>query len=881
MPLLPRVRSLWNTIAHKERLDRELDEELRAVLDTLAERYQREGMDPAAARRAAARDLGGVEGVRDDVREARIGAGLDALLLDLRYAWRGLRKAPGFTAVIVVTLALGIGANTAIFSVVHAMLLKPLPYRDADRLAFIWLDRTATSATISGLGYPRGPMSGPDLRNLREGTRTFEAFGGIWASGTIALTEGEPEQLRGALVTTNFFQVLGVDAALGRTFLPEDISDVDDEAILIGWDLFQRRFGGDQSIVGRRIKVNEGFSTVIGVLPKGFRLLLPPDASTPDRLQAFVPFWPNLEDGPRRNLFLRVIGRMRPGVTIEQAREDVAAMSHNLTRELGSQRAFTTVALQDDDVREIRGPLLALFAGVAILLTIACVNVASLLIARAASRTTETALRLALGASRGRLLRQSLVEGLLLSMLGAAAGVFVGYTALRALLSLLPESLSRLEASRIDPIVLTFTLGISVLWGVLLSFAQASASGVSLNLLTAGRTTAMPLRYRMRGALVAGQVALSVVLLAGAGLLLSAFIEVLHVDPGFQSERRLTFRSLVPQETFVRELLEKVTALPGVTGAGAFSHLTYDDLPNWALPYSLSSPVAADAPMADARAISPGLLEALGVQLVEGRFFTDHDNNPKSPVVIIDDKLARLLGPDRSAVGQKFFANVAGGRSLDGESRRLTVVGVVRHLRLRSLVDDQLPQLFVPWQLAQRNPMAFVVSTSGDPVALAPDVRAAVASLDRRLAIYDVRPMTDYVESARATRRFTVTLAAAFAATALLLTCVGVYGVLAYAVAHRRHEFGVRRALGADTGRVLREVMREGLGFALAGCLGGLAAAMVAGPLLHSQLYAVHPRDPVSYTVAVVLILAGAAIACWIPAWRATRVSPMDALRSE
>ena len=426
MPLLPRLRSLWSTLAHKERLDRELDEELRAAVDTLAERYHRDGLDLGAARRAAARDLGGVETVRDEVREARVGAGIDALLLDLRYAWRALRKAPGFAAVVVVTLALGIGANTAIFSVVHAMLLKPLPYRDADRLAFIWLDRTVTSATRSGLGYPRGPMSGPDLRDLRERTRTFAGFGGIWASGTIALTEGgEPEQLRGALVTTNFFQVLGVESALGRTFRPDDSAPGATQAIVIGWELFQRRFGGDPATVGRRVKVNDDFATIVGVLPRDFRLLLPPDAAVPDRLQAFAPFWPDLEGGPRRNLFLRVIGRMRPGVTIAQARDDVAAMSHAVSRELGAQRAFTTVALQDDGVRDIRGPLLALFGGVAILLMIACVNVASLLIARAASRTKETALRLALGASRGRLLRQSLVEGSLLTLLGATAGVLV------------------------------------------------------------------------------------------------------------------------------------------------------------------------------------------------------------------------------------------------------------------------------------------------------------------------------------------------------------------------------------------------------------------------------------------------------------------------
>jgi putative ABC transport system permease protein len=880
MRLLSRARSLWNTLRHKDRLDRELDDELRAAIETLAARHVANGMDPKSARRTAIRTLagpGGLEEVRDSIRDNRIGAALDALLLDVRYAARGLRQAPGFAAIVTITLALGIGANTAIFSVVHAMLLEPLPYRDADRLAFIWLDRTATSATLSGLGYPRGPMSGPDIQNLRDGTRSFSGIAGIWASGTIALVEnGEPEQLRGALVTTNFFDVLGAAPALGRAVRADDSANGAEPAILLGWDLFERRFGGDRTLIGRTIDINGNATRVVGVMPKGFRLLLPPDASTPDDLQAFAPFWPDMEKGPRRNLFLRVIARMHPGVTIEQARDDVTAMSRTLSRELGAQRAFTTVALHADDVREIRAPLLALFAGVSILLMIACVNVAGLLIARAASRTRETALRLALGATRNRLVRQSLVEGLLLTCVGGLGGILAGYVGLRALVAITPDTLSRLRVAQIDPIVLAFTAGISVVWGVVLSLAPLTHvfRADMFRSLSSARGHTSPVRYRTRAGLVAGQIALSVVLSICATLLLRAFVKVLAVDPGFRTERRLTFRTLVPRETFVRELTDRVSALPGVTGVGAFSHLPYDDLPNWGLPYSLTSPIAADAPTADARAISPGLMETLGVRLIDGRFFTVHDRDPEHPVVIVDEKFANLMWPGRRAVGQQFFTNV-------GSSRKPTVVGVVRHLRLRSLVDDLLPQMYVPWQLAQRNPMAFVVGTSGNPALLAQPVREAVAALDRRLAIYDVRPMRDYVESARGTRRFTVMLAGTFAVTALLLTCVGVYGVLAYAVAHRRHEFGVRRALGADTARVMREVLREGMACAAAGCVAGGAAALAAGRLLQGQLYGVHPRDPLAYLVAIGIILGGAVAACAIPAYRAATISPMDALRGE
>jgi putative ABC transport system permease protein len=882
MRILARLASLRNTLFRKTALDRDLDEEIRATEETLVDRHLAAGMSPLAARRAAAAALGGPGGafrVKEDVREGRIGAGLDSLLLDVRYAWRGLSTTAGLTAVMIATLALGIGANAAIFSVVRAMLIEPLPYRDSDRLVFVWLDQAA-------VGYPRGPLSGPDLRNLREGSTTCAEFGAIWATGTVALSgDGDPEQLRSAFVTANFFEVLGAESALGRTFRSEDSAPGAPPAILLGWDLFERRFGGDPSIVGRQIIVNDQPTTVVGVMPRTFRLLLPPDSSVPDHLQVWQPFWHDLERGPRGNLFLRVIGRMRPGVTVAQARADIDGIASRLTRELGRARAFTTVGLQADDVRDIRGPLLALLAGVGMLLLIACVNVASLLVARAASRARETALRLALGASRGRLLRQSLVEGLVLTMLGAAAGVLAGYVALGALLALAPETLSRIGASRMDMPVFLVTLAISVVWGLLFSLAPAIElfkPGAAASLQPRLRSTMTPVRYRTRATLVIVQIALSVVLLIGAGLLVRAFVEVQRVDLGFRSDRHLTFRVALPESRYGsteailvadRELRRRLAALPGVTAAGAISHLPYDDLPNWGLTYALVNAPADDgAAKADTRSISTGLLETLGVELLEGRLFTD-DESPKNPVVIVDEMLARRLWPGRSALGQRFLIGQA------SPDRRVSVVGVIRHLRLRSLVEDLTPQIFIPYRLWQRSPMAYVVRTDRDPSALAGDVRAAVAALDPRLPIYDVRTMDAYVEGARGIRRFTMLLAAVFAASALALTCIGVYGVLAYAVALRRHEFGVRRALGAGTAQVMGEVLREGVKFAAAGSAAGVVGAAIAAGLLQSQLYAVHPRDPFTYGASLAVLLCGAALACWIPAHRATAISPMDALR--
>ncbi len=803
------------------------------------------------------------------------------MLLDLRYAWRGIRKARGFTAVILLTLALGIGANTTIFSIVHAMLIEPLPYRDADRLAFIWL------------GYSRGPLSGPDFRDIREGTSSFSEMGGIWASGTVALTsDGDPEQLRTSFVTTNFFSLLGAEPAFGRTFRDEDGRPGAPQSILLGWDLFTRRFGGDPSIVGRQILVDDEPTMVIGVMPRAFRLLLPLDSGVPDRLQVWQPFWPEFETGPRGNQFMRVVARMRPGVTIAQARADVDGVAGRIRGEMGTARAFTTVGLQADDTREFRGPLLSLFAGVGILLMIACVNVGGLLIARAASRGKETALRLALGASRGRLLRQSLVEGLLLAALGAAAGIAAAYAGLKLLLALAPESLGRLTLSDMDATVFFYTAAITLIWGVLFSLAPLAevfrTSRRSQNLLAdgTGRLSSSAVRYRTRGALLVVQIALSVVLLAGAGLLVRAFVAVQRIDTGFRADRHLTFRLALPESRYESteaivsadgRLRERLAAIPGVTAVGAISHLPFDDLPNWGLTYAIDAAKPASGggmPRANTRAVTTGLFETLGVRLLEGRFFTDSESF-QDPVVMVDDLLAQRLWPGQSAIGQRLRIGQA------APDRAATVVGVVRHLRLRSIVEDLTPQIFVPYRLWQRSPMAYIVSTDRDPASVAADVRSAVAAIDSRLPIYDVRTMGTYVQDALAIRRFTMLLATAFAMTALVLTCIGVYGVLAYAVATRRHEFGVRRALGAGTPQVLREVFREGLGFTLIGCAIGLVAAALAGQLLQNQLYGVHPRDPLAYSAALALILAGALVACWIPGRRAIAVSPMDALRAE
>ena len=888
MPLAPRLVALLRTLFRPAALDQDLDEELRGYVDLLTERKRSAGADPVAARRDALREAGSLNAVKENVRDARVGYALDVALQDVRYTWRGLRRAPGFTVAAVVTLALGIGANTAIFSVVRAMLLAPLPFHDPSQLVFVWSD-------MSAIGYPRAPLSAPELKDLRDRTTLFSGFGSIWSTTTTLTGDGEPEQLRVGLVSTNFFSLLGVDAALGRTFAVDDESTAAPRTIVLGHALWQRRFGSDRAIVGRAIRVNGQTTTVVGVLPAGFRLLMPPDSAVPDDLQAFTLLNPQaLMRGPRGQQYLRVVGRMKPGVTLDQARQDIGRIAAAISREHtdygANGRVFTTVGLHEDDVRVIKPVLLALFGGVAILLLIACVNVASLLLARAAARTRETAVRASLGASRARLLRQCLVEGITLGGIGAAAGVATGWAALRLLLAFRPDPLSRLDAAHIDGRVLALTIATSFVWGVLCSLApmlQLLRTDPIAALQQDARRAGGSIQYRVRSTLVAAQIALSFVLLVGAALMLRSFFALQHVDPGFDAARVLTFRLALPGQrygtagkfnAFQRQLQAAIAAMPAVTGVGALSHVPYDSLPNWGGPY-LTRPGQdeATAVMADNRAVTPELFETIGARLVAGRFFTEDDDQRREPVVIVDDQLARRAWPGRSAIGQRIASDpFSTGHAVVWS----TVVGVVHHLRHRSVLEDLGDQIYFPERQVARNPMAFFVR-GGDASTLATAIRRSVAALDPELPVYDVRPFDDYAASARASQRFASILAVAFAAVALALATVGVYGVLAYAIARRRYEFGVRLALGAEPRDIVRVVLREGVTLAAVGGGAGVLAGAATAQLLASQLYGVTPRDTASFLSAIAAMAVATLAASWLPARRATRVSPLEALRAE
>jgi putative ABC transport system permease protein len=597
----------------------------------------------------------------------------------------------------------------------------------------------------------------------------------------------------------------------------------------------------------------------------------------------------------RGQQYLRVVGRRKPGATLPEARREVNTIAARISKEFpeygSAGRRYVTVNLQADGVREIRPTLLALFAGVGILLLITCVNVAGLLAARTAARRPEVALRIALGAGRLRLFRQCLVEGLVLAALGAGVGVAVARASLAVLVAARPESLSRIGAASIDRRVLAFTAGTALLWGVLLSLAPL-VEILRTSTIAGMKRDGQRGQSRTRTVLVAVQVALGVVLVVGAGLVARSFLRLQGVDPGFDADHVLTFRLGLTGErfedakafnAFSREFEKRVAALPGVTAVSAISHLPFDHIPNWGGPY-LATPGADEttAPMADYRAVGPDFFAAAGAHRVAGRGFTEADDETGQPVVMVDERLARRTWPNESAIGKRLGLDPQS----DGHpSSWATVVGVVRHLRHRSLAEEVREQVYFPQRQINRNPEAYLVRTAGSDrtltAALAGPIRRILADLDPSLPISEVRLLRDYLSGARGAQRFTMILAAAFAAVALLLACIGLYGVVAYSVTQRRREFGVRMALGALPGQVRRLVLRDGIRVAGAGLLLGIPAAFAASRMLRSQLFGITPRDLASYALAVAILGIAAAGASWFAARRATAASPLEVLRAE
>ncbi|MCA1619677.1 MAG: ABC transporter permease [Acidobacteria bacterium] len=800
------------------------------------------------------------------------------LLQDVRFGLRVLWKRPGFTAVALAVLALGVGANTAIFSVVNAVLLRPLPYPGSERVV-------AFDGINPSKGVEESNMSAPDFADWKAQARSFEALS-IYTEGGSNLTgAGEPERVTAAWVGPDFFRAIGVGAARGRALLPEDEDPGAALVVVISHGLWQRRFGSDPGAVGRTVELGGRSREVVGVMPPGFDF--------PRRAELWGALQLEVAKEPRDNRSYQVLGRLREGVSLAQAQAELDTITARLAEGYPVTNTGWGVdldPLKEETVGEMRSALLLLLAAVALVLLIACANVANLLLARAAGRRREVALRLALGAGRWRVARQMLTESLLLALAGGALGAGLGVWLTDLLVALAPENTPRLAEASLDARVLLFAAGATLLTGLAFGIVpalQASRADLGETLKEGGRGSSGG-RSRVRSALVVAEVALSLLLLAGAGLLVKSFARLQAVSPGFDSEGVLTARVSLPgarykepaqKAEFYRALTERLGALPGVEAAGATVSLPLggSNLSVWRglIPEGRPATPESDAPAAYA-VVTPGYFRTMRIPLRAGRVFDERDDANSPKVIVINETLARKVFGGQEPLGR----HVTIWR--DEEFPR-QIVGVVGDTKPSSLDAEGAPQMYVPHaQDAGWGGLSVAVrARGGDPSALAPLLREEVRALDRQLPVYDVKTMGKVWADSTAYRRVTMFLMAGFAAAALLLAGVGLYGVLSYTVAQRTHEIGIRMALGAQGRDVLRLVVRQGMLLTLAGLGVGLAVALLLTRLMTGLLYGVSAADPAVYALVSLLLAAVALVACLVPARRATKVDPMVALRYE
>jgi putative ABC transport system permease protein len=814
-----------------------------------------------------------------------IAAMVDAVRQDLHYGGRMLGRKPLFTFAAILTLAIGIGANTAIFSVVNSVLLQRLPYPESNRLAVIW----------SAFGKEqRAPSSGPELISLRERSHLFDQFAGIWVQSAALTGQGEPEQVKLGLVTSNFLSLLSARPHAGRFFLPQEDGGGKSPVVVLSYDLWRRRYGSDPRIVGQSILVSGSLCTVVGVLPAGFKLIFPEGASVPPSVDVYIPFQWDLAKQSRDQGYIRIIGRLRDGTTVRQGQaelDNIAAQLRSEFREYSEQNlGLQALSLQGDVARNARPSLLVLFAGTGLVLLIACANVAMLLISRTNERRNEITLRAALGAAPARIIRQLLTESLLLSFLGGAVALALSIGILRMLWILQPAGIARTTPTGFNFTVLVFNLIVSALCGVFFGLSPAlGARGVkpASVLREASRITTEG-KHLSRQLLIGCQVALTFVLLTSSVLLIHTFIDVLRVEPGFNPNDVLTFQISLPAvryptpqlaTQFIREAQRRISTLPGVRSVGVVSHLPFDDsLPNWYDYYWREGAPQQEKNtlMADHRSVLPGFFDTLGITFVAGRNFDTSDEGANRKVVIVDDSLAKQLWPDGDAIGKKL--NVVNG---DFSRDVAEVIGVVKHVQYHSLTNQVRPQLYLPYAVAVRANMFFTVRAEGSPQALTPSIRQEMSKLDKDLPIANVRLMDDYVSDARMQSRFVAILCGSLGAIALLLSCIGIYGVTASVVTRRTKEIGIRMALGAQRRAIMMMVLCGSMPAVIFGGLVGSALSLGVTPLLSNLLFGVHSIDPaVLVSVLMFLCFVGLLASSW-PTQRVIRGNPITALRCD
>jgi len=803
---------------------------------------------------------------------------------DLRFALRQLFKSPGFTFVAVLTLALGIGANTAIFTIVNAVFLEKLPYREADRIAVIWeinADRPERSNVVAPANFIR----------WKERLTAFESLAAYAETRANLVDGGSPEELIAQNVTAEYFSVIGVGPFLGRAFTAEEAATPKSSAVILSYELWQRRFGADHSIIGRIIQLNGRPQTVIGVMPAGARLFLKAGSLVDKPVDFWWPFVLGPEARQPMGRYLSVIGRLKPGVSIENARTEMNAISASLTAELpefDTGWSVKVVPLRAELSGEIRSALLLLSGAVVFVLLIACANVANLLLARGSARRHEMAIRAALGATRAQLIKQLLIECLLLGILGGLAGLLVAQWSLALLEALSPVDLATAGHLSLGYPVLAFTAAVSIFTAVACGLASAfegSRGDVQQALVQGGRQIGGGVRHRrLRHAFVIAEMALAVVLLVGAGLMLRSFASMRQVDPGFDSNSVLTMRMQLPRAKypddsarirFFRELTARVSALPGVQAAGAVSYL-----PMAGLGAATSFTIEGQPPSAPGQDKSTavtvcqnGFLQALKIPLLRGRLFTEQEMQEKRDVVIINEALARQYFPNEDPIGKRVTIDMA------DENVPTEIVGIVGDTRGVDLVTPARPESFWPHPQLGYNLMTLTVRTAGNPLGSAQAIEAQVHALDKDQPVSDVRTMDQWVARSLAQTRFSSSLLIAFAGLALLLAAVGIYGVMSYAVSQRTAEIGVRLAVGAEGKDILKMIVWDGVRLAGTGLALGLLLAVALSRALTSLLFQTMSADPATYAVVITVLGGVALLASYLPARRASKIPLVQALR--
>ncbi len=886
MSLLRVFSARLHGLLRREAVIGDIDEEMRLHVEMETEANIERGMPPAEARRAALRSFGNLDRLRDVAYGVRGGGFLETFMQDVWYGARVLAKNKGFTAVAVLTLALGIGANTAIYSVVHQLLLRRLPYTDPERIVLLW--------EVSPEGRHQNTVSPANFWSWREQGRGFEGMAAFVDQRLNLTGDGsEPEEIASQFATPELFRVLGVKPILGRDMAPEDAVPNAPRVVVLRHGFWRRRLGGDPGAVGKPITLNSIPFTVIGILPESFHWHLRQVSGTGKPAEVWVPFSPPTEEPSSRGRYLSVVARRKPGVSLEQAQAELRTIASRLEADSPFNKGYgaEVIPLREQLVGNVRRALLVLLGAVGFVLLIACANVANLLLSRAAAREKEIALRTALGARRMRIVRQLLTESLLLAVLGCLLGLVLAWWGLRALVAISPRDLFMLQGISLNLPVLAVTVAISLATGFIFGLAPAlEATRLNLNdsLKEGGKGTAGQgtRSRRLRGALVIAEVALAIVLLTSAGLLVKSFVRLQHVDSGFRTDDVLTAVARLPLRkyredpqvvAFFRQAEERLRALPGVRDVGIVNYLPFYGGLGSTTGFTVEGrPVPpGEEPGTDVRVTDAGYFRTMGILLVRGRMFTDREDTEERRVVLINEAMARQHFPGEDPIGK--IISVA----MFDEPVPTEIVGIVRDVKYENLANAAQPTVYMPLPVLIYSSMTFVLRTAGDPAEIAPAVRRAVREIDPDQPVSDVRTMNQVMAEWVGRDRFNTLLLAIFAGLATLLAAIGIFGVMSYSVTLRTREIGLRMALGARPGEVQKLILRQGLLLTSIGIGLGVAGALALTRLMSGLLFGVGSTDPATFAAIVLLFALVAVIACYLPARRATRVNPLIALRHE